>query len=72
MRERLLRRSALAAAGCAATAAFTGSLVGIATTEGKLPPDGVAAGVAAKQREERAREHRCPLPQRTLDGDAAL
>jgi hypothetical protein len=60
MRDRLLRRTLFATVACSAVAAFAGSLVGIATTQGKLRPGGEAASVAAAQRTQPDAERRCP------------
>jgi hypothetical protein len=65
MRDRLLRRTIFATLACAAAAAFTGSLVGIASTEGKLRANGQTAALAAKQRQERVVDRRCPGPEPT-------
>lgn len=65
MRDRLLRRTLLATVACAATAAFAGSLAGIASTEGRLRPDGATAALAAKQRQEQVVDRRCPAPSPT-------
>jgi len=47
-RPRLLRRAALLVATAAAALAFTHALAAIATTEGRLEPDGHAARTAER------------------------
>lgn len=72
MRDRLVRRALLVVAACVAAGAFAGSLVGIATTEGKLRPNGPTAALAAQQRFERVVD-RCPrTPPPVVHDDVAL
>jgi hypothetical protein len=53
-----LRRTAFATFLVASVAAFAGSLAGIATTQGKLRPDGGAARI--EQRQHQSAPHGCP------------
>jgi hypothetical protein len=55
-----LRRSMFAATAFALTSAFVFSLSGIASTQGRVKPDGQAAALAAKQaaRSTDAADHR--------------
>jgi len=55
-RPRLLRRAALLVATAAAALAFTHALAAIATTEGRLEPDGHAARTAERLAAEAQRD----------------